>query len=124
MAEKTDFTANAGNPEDVKAAGRQERKIETRRRAQYKAVLATAEGRFVLWDLLCQTGMFESSYSQSSAIYFNEGRRNVGLKLRADLELIDENAVEVMEREARNRRRADAAETDARHTAATDQGAN
>lgn len=118
-----EMTQNAGNPNDVKGAARQERALERRRLVQYKAVLATEAGRFVMWDLLCSTGLFASSMSQSSLIYFNEGQRNVGLKLRALLELADENGVEVMEREARARKRADAAETDARHTAGADQGA-
>lgn len=117
------FTRNASDPEDVKGAGRQEKRIERRRLGQYKAVLSTEAGRFVMWDLLCSTGLFASSMSQSSLIYFNEGQRNVGLKLRALLELADENAVELMEREARARKRADAAETDARHVAGADQGA-
>lgn len=113
----SDFTKNAGDPIDVQGASRQARKIERRRLTQYKAILATPEGRFVMWDLLCATGLFESSFSQSSLIYFNEGRRNVGLKLRADLELADEQGVETMEREARTRKRQDAEETDARHIA-------
>jgi hypothetical protein len=114
------FTENAGDPEDVKGAGAQARRIERRRLGYYATVLATEAGRAVMWDLLCQAGLFESSFSQSSLIYFNEGRRNVGLKLRADLELADESLVEQMEREARARRRADANETDARHTASAD----
>lgn len=117
MSDERAFVRNAGDPEDVKGAGRQEKRIERRRLGYYKAVLGTEAGRAVLWDLLCTTGLFESSFSQSSLIYFNEGRRNVGLKLRADLELADEALVELMEREARARRRGDANETDARHTA-------
>lgn len=120
MAE-TPYVKNAGDPNDVKGAGRQERALERRRLTFYKTVLGTEAGRAVMWDLLCQTGLFESSFSQSSLIYFNEGRRNVGLKLRADLELADESAVEQMEREARIRRRQDADTTQARHTAGAEE---
>lgn len=123
MSRDRAFTENAGNPDDVKGASAQARRIERRRLGFYAQVLATEAGRAVCKDLLDITGLLRSSYEQSAAIYFNEGRRSIGLKLLADLYLADEHLVELMDREARARKRADESETDARHTASAETGA-
>jgi hypothetical protein len=124
MAQPRAEVENAADAEQVKRARRRIGRREERRLGAYRAVLGTVPGRLVLWDLLCSTGLFESSYSESALIYFNEGRRNVGLKLRADLELADVEACEVMEREARARKKRDADEIDAGYTPAAASGAD
>jgi hypothetical protein len=48
-------------------------------------LLDSPEGRLWLWDLLSFCGVSRTSFDGTSKTYFNEGARNVGLRLQADL---------------------------------------
>ena len=59
--------------------------------ADLTAVLGTAAGRRVLWWLLSDTGMYQTSIGADPQVTaFNEGRRSVGLTLTHTL--VDANA--------------------------------
>ena len=66
-----------------------------------KAVLATRDGRIVLWQLLSDTGIYRNSFDRDIAVMaFNEGQRNVGLKLLDRIMSVDANAYRLMQDEA------------------------
>lgn len=68
--------------------------------------MATPEGRRVFGELLEMAGLWRTSYDNSgSATYFNEGRRNFGLEIKAMLEDAGEDLYLEMEREMRHLRR-------------------
>ena len=78
----------AFNAADPDAVGRKRRKAdrsESTRIAAFRAVMATREGRQYLWWLLEQCGVFRTSFTGDSTTFFNEGGRNVGLILIADI---------------------------------------
>lgn len=82
-----------------------ERRKEARRKLKdqdkdFASVMGTEAGRRVMWRLLEITGLYKSSYALDASIHFNEGQRNIGLQLLADmnrvcpekyLEMIQEN---------------------------------
>jgi hypothetical protein len=52
-------------------------------------VMATADGRLWMWRRLAACGVFRSSWDPDAArMSFNEGRRDVGLQLLADINRI------------------------------------
>lgn len=69
----------------------------------FRRVLATPEGLRVLWYVLSQGFIFRSCFTGNASTYFNEGKRDLGLRI---LEIVDEadgSAFEAMRREERRR---------------------
>ena len=69
----------------------------------FRKVLSTPEGLRVLWYVLSQGFIFRSCFTGNASTYFNEGKRDLGLRI---LELVDEadgSAFEAMRREERRR---------------------
>lgn len=58
---------------------------EARRLAAFRAVMATPQGRRWIWWLLDRCGVFRTSFTGDHVTYFNEGSRNVGLMVIADI---------------------------------------
>lgn len=81
----TDY--NAGDRNQVKRARKGAKQKEQQRLRGLKGLLDSADGRVWLWDLLGQCGVFRLSFSGVSThqTSFNEGQRNVGLRVQADL---------------------------------------
>lgn len=50
-----------------------------------KTVMSTVQGRRFVMALLDRTGLFRTSFTGNASTYFNEGRRDVGLRLLADI---------------------------------------
>lgn len=80
---------NTSDPKRVRAAAKQERREVEQRRADFRAVLATAEGRRIFtWLIFSAEGCalnqssFHSSGQQFAA---NEGRRGVGAQLQGEI---------------------------------------
>lgn len=66
-----------------------------------RRVMSTNEGRRVLWHVLKMSGHEISSFHHSGSVtFFNEGQRNVGLKLLSDLKQADFHGFQLMEKEA------------------------
>jgi len=76
---------NAADPESVGRKKRKAERNENSRIAAFRAVMATREGRQYVWWLLEQCGIFRTSFTGNSTTFFNEGQRNVGLVLIADI---------------------------------------
>lgn len=47
----------------------------------FRLIMQTLEGRRWIWWLLSESGVFRSSFTGNSATFFNEGMRNLGLKI-------------------------------------------
>jgi hypothetical protein len=74
---------------------KQEREAKTKALAQaqweadLRRIMATREGRHVVWSILLQAGTFAASYTPGTGATdaaYREGRRSVGLELKAKLE--------------------------------------
>jgi len=63
----------------------QAQRAEAKRQTAFTAVMATAEGRRWIWWLLERCGVFRTSFTGDETTYFNEGTRNVGLMVIADI---------------------------------------
>lgn len=50
------------------------------------AMMGSKDARGYIFELIEFCGVFKTSFSIDNRIYFNEGQRNVGLKLIADIQ--------------------------------------
>ena len=100
------YQTNAADPRQIRAAGRAEQKREQEFIAAIKAVLGTYDGRRVLGELLDRSGLYRTSWDPSAKIHFNEGRRNFGLDLLAQVQEASEDLYLEMEKEMRAFKRA------------------
>lgn len=81
---------------------------EARSRAQQQqndleTVLASGQGRRLIWRLLEYAGVFRSSFAADPSISaFNEGRRDTGLFLLGEIERVEPGALGAMMKENRD----------------------
>lgn len=76
---------NAANVDQVKRA---ENKVLNGRDRELRDVadlLAMPAGRRFIWRYLSECGVFRTSWEASAKIHFNEGMRNIGLMMLADV---------------------------------------
>lgn len=124
MAPRT-LQRNAADAQQVRFAARKVQDTEARFRAALAAVLGTQDGRRVFAELLRRAGLDRTIYDHSgSTMYFNEGRRNYGLELKATIVETSEELYELMEREERARQRSTDREADAVQTPSATQAAD
>lgn len=95
------YVKNAADREQVKNAERKARWSREDEVADVKALLKLPEGRRFFWRYLSECSVFKTSFTGNSQTFFNEGERNVGLKLMADINEADPEAYIVMLREAK-----------------------
>lgn len=76
---------DAGDEGKVAAKTQESRAREARRMRGLGKVLADADSRYWLWDLLSFCGISRSSFTGNSTTFFNEGQRNVGLKVQGEI---------------------------------------
>lgn len=76
-------------------AKREQLRVASLDRAALKAVLGTKEGRWFLMRLLDECRVFERTMTGNSWTYFNEGGRDVGLRLRG--RIIRDGHVELLQ---------------------------
>ena len=91
---------NAADPEQVAAAKEKAESINDRRLNDIREVLSTRRGRRFFWRYLEVCGVYKTSNADEHQIFFNEGMRNVGLQLLADLNEAEPEVYMVMLREA------------------------
>ncbi len=80
---------DASDEGQVEAARRKADQIREGELADLRAVLATRQGRRLVWRYLTRCGVFKTSMTGSSQTFFLEGQRNVGLWLLADINAAD-----------------------------------
>ncbi len=118
MSRRRAGVGNAADPRQVQRAGDRDRDREAFRLAIAKRVLSTPEGRAFVADILERAGLERTVFDEhGSRMYFNEGRRNFGLELKAFALEADEQAFELLERERRERVRLEAKSIDAQEVA-------
>lgn len=66
-------------------------------------ILKTEKGRALYWHLLCECGVFSSSFTGDNYTFFREGERNVGLKLLGLLNEVSPDAYVLMMKESKGR---------------------
>lgn len=83
MADETE-RVSSNDPRKLKEQGARVKDREKQDAEDLKAVLATPEGRRLVRGLLAECGEHRTSFSTNAIqMSFNEGARNVGLKLKA-----------------------------------------
>jgi hypothetical protein len=77
---------NAADAKQVERAEREERRRNRQAREDIREVMGLACGRRVIRRLLEHAGIYRLSYAgETNATMFNEGQRNVGLEMLANL---------------------------------------
>lgn len=82
---KNSSVANAADKSQVKKAGARDRERELQEIEDVKSLLDTPLGRRFYWRYLGNCGVFETSFTGSSATFYKEGKRAIGLMLMADI---------------------------------------
>lgn len=61
--------------------------VDRRERAlsDVREILALPSGRRLFWKYLTECGIFKSSFTGNNTTFFNEGKREVGLRLLNDM---------------------------------------
>lgn len=70
--------------EKVRRKGLEERLTRRTELGDMAAILSQRAGRRFIWRLLSEAGIFRSSFTGNNSTFFNEGRRDIGLKFLAD----------------------------------------
>jgi hypothetical protein len=95
---------NTANPQEVKEQAKKQKSARDREVDDVFFLLGTPQGRRFIWRYLEQCGLFASSFHHSgSQMYFNEGQRNVGLRLLADVNEANPAAYVTMMQEAKEK---------------------
>lgn len=103
---------NSYDPTDLRGQEREKADDAARKRVaqeqedkDFKWLMASRQGRRIVWRLLEQAGVFRLSFSQNSMqMAFNEGGRNYGNKMLAQVHTLCPELYPVMVREATNGR--------------------
>ena len=90
-------------PEGQERASRESEERQTHRAEMVAFVMGHTSGREFIWSLLADCGVYRSSFHASELIYFNEGRRDVGLKIMTELTSEHGVAYLLMQKEAMDR---------------------
>lgn len=93
--------ANAANENQVKEASLKERDKQRTREDDIKFLLSTVQGRRFFFDYIDFCGVFKCVFTGNSTTYFNEGQRNVGLRLLDDMNRVAPEAYALMMKENR-----------------------
>jgi hypothetical protein len=75
----------AGQDRDREAKTRKSKVERDQEAADFKWLMSDRRGRRFMWRLLGMTGLYRSSFTGNSATFFNEGQRNIGLMLIAEV---------------------------------------
>jgi hypothetical protein len=79
------YVTNAADASQVNSASGKERRGRDKDLEDLRAILALESGRRFIWRYLGECGVFRSSWEPSAKIHFNEGRRDIGLRLLDDV---------------------------------------
>lgn len=98
----SDETFNAADETQVKERSKKELRGRDRELADIRAVLSTHHGRRFFWRYLAECGVFRTSFTGNSTTFFNEGKRDIGLRLMADLMEAAPEQYMVMQKESKD----------------------
>ena len=96
------MTFQTSNDKMVKNRKRRERRAAERRKNDLKQVMTSVEGRRVIWAVLADAGVYRACFTQPNAmvVSFNEGMRNIGLKMLSELQEVCLDELHLAENEA------------------------
>ena len=77
---------NAADIDQIKKGAKNEKSKRQVEIDDMKFILSTRQGRSFVWRHMTNAGIFQSCFTGNSATFFNEGRREVGLKLLAEVQ--------------------------------------
>ncbi len=98
------MSANTGDADQVKKAAEKEKVARNQEVVDMQELLALPSGRRTLWRYISGCGVFRTSFvGDVNAAIFNEGARNVGLKIIDDVMTADPDAFVLMQKEAKKR---------------------
>lgn len=93
---------NAADKRQVKERETRDRSTRRQELDDIRALLSGRSGRRFFWRLLGMCGVFRSSYSaDASLMSFNEGRRDIGLHIQAEILEASTDAYLMMQNESR-----------------------
>lgn len=92
---------NAANPEEIKKRSKQDKLNDTQEKLDLEWILSTPQGRRFIWKFLTTAGIFQSSFTGNSTTFFNEGKRDIGLKLLAEVTEANPDAYTLMMKESK-----------------------
>jgi hypothetical protein len=100
MTEEAPYSAD--DPVQVKKRTTKAKEAAERTLEDWRWLLADKRGRRIAWKLLEDAGIFRTSFDRDSngQTAFNEGQRNIGLRVLAQAMQADPSAYERMTREA------------------------
>jgi hypothetical protein len=93
---------NAADPNAVRKSEQKSKSARDRELNDFRFIVQTPEGRRYVWRLLSATGVFRTSFTGNSTTFFNEGMRNIGLMIMADLNEACPERYQQMMNEARH----------------------
>lgn len=77
---------NAGDAQHVAHRQKSRKTRDLQKKAALRRLMSDAEGRMWMWDLLTRCGIYQSSFSpEALGMAFQEGQRNIGLHLTAEI---------------------------------------
>jgi hypothetical protein len=95
------LNTNAADESQVKEATAKEVRAHERELNDVRAILGTKEGRRLYWRYLGFCKVFSSTFNHSGSVTaYQEGMRNVGLALLADVHEADPSAYLLMLKES------------------------
>lgn len=94
---------NIADEDQVKKHRREAQTQQEREAENWRWLLGDARGREVVWNLLAECGVFKTSFTGNSTTFFNEGRRDIGLRLLATINDVDPAAYLKMVEESKAR---------------------
>lgn len=90
---------NAAEPKELKERNEKLAQLRKQQDEALRAMLAFPNGRITLARIMAECQVFEEDRETSSKIYFNQGRRSVGLWLRSEMKRLDPEAFVKLELE-------------------------
>ena len=88
----------------------QEKRLETEKLERevflndVRHVLSSVQGRRFVWRILDMAGVYRSSFTGNSSTFFNEGARNIGLRVLSDVMDAKPEAFLLMQQEDKKRK--------------------
>lgn len=76
---------NAADKDQVVKSAKKEKTLRDQEIDDIKVVMSTRPGRRFIWRHMGNAGIFQSCFTGNSATFFNEGRRDIGLKILAEV---------------------------------------
>ena len=108
----SDAAYDAGDRRHVERREKTAKTARLQRNEDFRWLMADPRGRRFVWDLLARAGLFRSSLAASPELTaFNEGRRDLGLGVLADLMRLCPEQYARMQAEAMSKQPASHGET-------------